>query len=261
MSRQDIVDKSKPVSQWFNGKYRVNPVTSKLLQEAVFADGGGWYNANDKTILHLNEKYLLVNKDGCLTYTTDEEIFDSKGFPEKQPPQVKLPKAEIKSLQDEKDSIKWPTQDKSYQEIKLQVSYDSTGKYVVPKEFEGVDLSNYKIRDTSDGFKQEPQYNFNQQEESKMSNINRVVSVKFFDDDAGLKAEHSLVAEYQVTTRVSDAMTVSKVLLTHDVAGDIVSHNKVRAETVDLHILKNTGNKVMLQPVEFEDLRVAVTNI
>lgn len=98
-------------------------------------------------------------------------------------------------------------------------------------------------------------------EDVNMSNVNRVVSVKFFDDDAGLKAEHALVAEYQVTTRVSDAMTVSKVLLTNDVAGDIDLHNKVRSETVDLHILKNTGNKVMLQPVEFEDLRVTVTNI
>ena len=94
-----------------------------------------------------------------------------------------------------------------------------------------------------------------------MSNQNRVVSVKFFDDDAGLKAEHSLVAEYQVTTRVSDSMTVSKVLLTEDVAGAIELHNGIRTNTVDLHVLKNTDNKVMLQPVEFEDLRVVVTNI
>lgn len=92
-------------------------------------------------------------------------------------------------------------------------------------------------------------------------NLNRVVSVKFFDDDAGLKAEHSLVAEYQVTTRVSDQMTISKVLLTEDVAGDIELHNGMRANTVDLHILKQTGNKVMLQPVEFEDLRVEVRQV
>lgn len=98
-------------------------------------------------------------------------------------------------------------------------------------------------------------------EEIDMSNQNRVVSVKFFDDDAGLKAEHSLVAEYQVTTRVSDQMTISKVLLTEDVAGDIELHNGIRANTVDLHILKQTGNKVMLQPVEFEDLRVEVRQV
>jgi hypothetical protein len=98
-------------------------------------------------------------------------------------------------------------------------------------------------------------------EDVNMSNVNRVVSVKFFDDDAGLKAEHSLVAEYQITTRVSDAMTVSKVLLIKDIAGDIDLHNDIRANTVDLHILKNTGNNVMLQPVEFEDLRVVVTNV
>lgn len=94
-----------------------------------------------------------------------------------------------------------------------------------------------------------------------MSNQNRVVSVKFFDDDAGLKAENSLVAEYQITTRVSDTMTVSKVLLTEDVAGDIAMHNEVRAATVDLHILKQTGNKVMLTPIEFEDLRVEVRQV
>lgn len=98
-------------------------------------------------------------------------------------------------------------------------------------------------------------------EEITMSNQNRVVSVKFFDDDAGLKAEQSLVAEYQITTRVSDAMTVSKVLLTEDVAGDIAAHNEVRAATIDLHILKQTGNKVTLQPIEFEDLRVEVRQI
>jgi hypothetical protein len=106
-----------------------------------------------------------------------------------------------------------------------------------------------------------PTNKFNQQEEIDMSNLNRVVSVKFFDDDEGLKAENSLVAEYVVTTRVSNEMTVSKVLLTEDVKEAIEAHNEVRATTVDLHILKNTGNKVFLQPAEFENLRVVVSNV
>lgn len=94
-----------------------------------------------------------------------------------------------------------------------------------------------------------------------MSNQNRVVSVKFFDDDAGLKAEHSLVASYEITTRANDAMTVNKLLMREDIAGDIDTHNAVRASTVDATILKNTGNRVFLQPIDFEDLRVVVSNV
>lgn len=94
-----------------------------------------------------------------------------------------------------------------------------------------------------------------------MSNQNRVVSVKFFDDDAGLKAENSLVASYEITTRANDAMTVNKLLMREDIAGDIDTHNAVRASTVDATILKNTGNRVFLQPIDFEDLRVVVSNV
>jgi len=216
MARDNIIDKgSTKTSPWFGYKYRVTPETSKLLQEAVFADGGGW-NFNGRTkVQHLENEYLYIYENGEISYGNSYCDFQSDYRVEKEPPQVER---------------------KTLQENTVSVTMTPTDVNAVIKHF-------------------------NQQEDVNMSNVNRVVSVKFFDDDAGLKAEHALVAEYQVTTRVSDAMTVSKVLLTNDVAGDIDLHNKVRSETVDLHILKNTGNKVMLQPVEFEDLRVTVTNI
>ena len=213
-----------PKSEWFGFEYKVFSSSSQLLQEAVFADGGSWLSGATH-VQYTNEPVLQVSKDGRIKLPPFNEQ-----LPEKEPP-----RSNVKSKE------------------KLDTEYENA---TIPTVATSIEL------DTSWNFKKivdNPK--FNQQEDVNMSNVNRVVSVKFFDDDAGLKAEHALVAEYQVTTRVSDAMTVSKVLLTNDVAGDIDLHNKVRSETVDLHILKNTGNKVMLQPVEFEDLRVTVTNI
>jgi len=254
MARDNIIDKgSTKTSPWFGYKYRVTPETSKLLQEAVFADGGGWGYTKGKVVSHLNMPFLVV-RDNKITFSNDEYYFETSIFlPEKEPPKV-----ETKALQEEKVSVQSHLHEgnktSTVTGYDLSVGRDST--VTMARRFDGFCPEVMTSTDVNAVIK-----HFNQQEETTMSNVNRVVSVKFFDDDAGLKAEHALVAEYQVTTRVSDAMTVSKVLLTNDVAGDIDLHNKVRSETVDLHILKNTGNKVMLQPVEFEDLRVTVTNI
>ena len=94
-----------------------------------------------------------------------------------------------------------------------------------------------------------------------MSTITRrVVNVKFFDEDAGLDAADSLVAFYDnAVTQDSDESTVRELLMNLDVADKIVAHNKVRAKTVDLEILKNTGNEVMLRPIKLKDLRIEVT--
>lgn len=88
MSRQDITDKggTQPKSEWFGFKYRVNPETSKLLQEAVFKDGGGWRTGSTKA-LHEKEPYLYVGDDGEMFFGNDDSSFELKELPEKQPPQ------------------------------------------------------------------------------------------------------------------------------------------------------------------------------
>lgn len=103
--------------------------------------------------------------------------------------------------------------------------------------------------------------NFNQQEDVNMTNVTRrVVNVKFFDEDAGLDVADSLVAFYDnVVTQDSDESTVRELLMNLDVAAKIEAHNKVRAKTVDLEILRNTGNEVTLRPIKLKDLRIEVT--
>ena len=326
MSRSSITGKGSgvqpPKSEWFGFKYRVTPESSKLLQEAVFKDGGSWWDeSQDLTDIKYDNFWLFVKPDGELSWG-----FTGDGtLPEKQPPQpVKveptkkdfivgkyykcveehasyglhlnkyyelldtLPVQGGLRFKGECDRCYWG---KSRFDINSESDYDPntaqpdgyTAYVVFKQEVSGAYYGKeYAYKCSRDDYTQWVEYRAEDvkvflngteiqcskpndfsitKEDVNMSTQNRVVSVKFFDDDAGLKAEHSLVAEYQVTTRVSDSMTVSKVLLTEDVAGAIELHNGIRTNTVDLHVLKNTGNKVMLQPVEFEDLRVVVTNI
>ena len=293
MARDNITDKSSPPkSEWFGFKYKVNPETSKLLQEAVFKDGGGWGYTLGKNLAHTDQPFLVV-RENKITFSNDEHYFETCVFlPEKQPPQpekvFKVGKwykcvegspsnglqlnnyyellngstvSEGLRFKGECDGCYWS---KSRFDISSESDYDPNAKKVVAKDVEESKLDNIvqvTITRSTDTNNFMSSFLTTKEDINIMSNQNRVVSVKFFDDDAGLKAEHSLVAEYQVTTRVSDQMTISKVLLTEDVAGDIELHNGIRANTVDLHILKQTGNKVMLQPVEFEDLRVEVRQV
>lgn len=102
-----------------------------------------------------------------------------------------------------------------------------------------------------------------QNEESNMSKQVQLVNIKLFDDDAGLKPEDRIVSYHTNFATVADTTqsTICNALLKLDIAGDIAKHNEKRAKTVDLHVLKNTGNKVFLQPIEFDDLRVEVNKI
>jgi hypothetical protein len=285
MARDNITDKSSPPkSEWFGYKYRVTPETSKLLQEAVFADGGGWYNGNDKTLIHLNEVYLLVNKEGCITYTTDEEIFDSKGFPEKQPP---LPK--------EFKVGKW------YKCIKADISYLEHGKYYqLSREyggglmFEGIlhtcfhpsslDVNSESsfdpnVKETVDtGVKDSSQWHkysinvsvtgylsdtitpvtvkFNQQEDVNMSTQRKVVEVQLFDDAKGLPVQDSLVAKFDnVLTEDDSDTTIREVIMNNDIKRVLAAHNVKRSKVINQDILERTGNSVPLQPILLKDLR------
>lgn len=86
MARDKITDKSNPPkSQWFGFKYQVTPETSKLLQEAVFKDGGQWRSSSTKVQLE-KEPYLYVDDEGEMVFGNDEKLFELKAMPEKQPP-------------------------------------------------------------------------------------------------------------------------------------------------------------------------------
>ncbi len=62
-------------SKWFNGKYRVTPGTSRLLQEFILADGGEWAWVpywQAKEIRNLNFGYILVSPEGGMSYVPDQ---------------------------------------------------------------------------------------------------------------------------------------------------------------------------------------------
>ena len=60
--------------QLFGKKYRVTPETSKLIQEAVFAAGGGWFFGG-RCVLELESKFLWVSETGELTKEDSSEEF------------------------------------------------------------------------------------------------------------------------------------------------------------------------------------------
>lgn len=89
MSRTEITDKggTQLKSEWFGFKYRVNPESSKLLQEAVFKDGGGWGYDCEGKVAHTYKPFLIV-RGKEITFSDDEHYFETCVFlPEKQPPQ------------------------------------------------------------------------------------------------------------------------------------------------------------------------------
>lgn len=89
MSGKGITDKgSTKTSQWFGYKYRVNPETSKLLQEAVFRDGGNWYNHQGSFAIHTEKLFIVVHHNGELTYCDDNNYFRQVPLSEKEPPNV-----------------------------------------------------------------------------------------------------------------------------------------------------------------------------
>lgn len=92
-----------------------------------------------------------------------------------------------------------------------------------------------------------------------MSSVSRtVVSVSLLDQDAGLKPELALVAdlgEHVVENNNVDSLK-QKLLMDPKmaVADKLAAHNEKRGKETDLDILKRTGNKVKLQPVEIHEL-------
>ena len=89
MSNEEV--KSTPEkSKWFNGKYKVTPGTSRLLQEAILADGGEWawvpyWRAQE--IRNINFGYILVSPEGRMSHEEDFRGFTYSDLTEKEPPQ------------------------------------------------------------------------------------------------------------------------------------------------------------------------------
>ena len=156
--------------------------------------------------------------------------------------------------------------------------YDSTGKYVVPEEFSGVNLSAYEVKDVYEGFVQDLKYAWDftgetrvteyldkickdflniTKEESNMSNTQRkVVEVQLFDDAKGLPVQDSLVAKFDnVLTEDDNDTTIREVIMNNDIKKVLAAHNVKRSKVINQDILERTGNSVPLQPILLKDLR------
>ncbi len=142
--------------------------------------------------------------------------------------------------------------DTNVKESKIETSetyYDSTGKWVVPKEFAGCVLSstivNFKPNDFSIT-----------KEDVNMSIQRKVVEVQLFDDAKGLPVQDSLVVKFEnVLTEDDNDTTIREVIMNNDIKKVLVAHNMKRAKVINQDILERTGNSVALQPVLLKDLR------
>lgn len=97
--------------------------------------------------------------------------------------------------------------------------------------------------------------------ETKMSKL-RTVNLTLIDNHADLKGKDKIVfQQLNFVTEHTDDQTIQTVLLSGDVAIALEKHNKLRADTVDKSILRNTGRDVMLEPVEIWDLEWQVVQV
>lgn len=81
------------------------------------------------------------------------------------------------------------------------------------------------------------------------------VKVTLIDNDQSLDLAYSLVFEDEFMTDTTCRETIiQEVLISNDIKGAIVKHNKVRGEQIDQSILKNTGREVKLRPIKLREL-------
>ena len=97
--------------------------------------------------------------------------------------------------------------------------------------------------------------------DTKMTAI-RTVNLTLVDNNPNLKGKAKIVyQELNYVTEHTDDRTIQQVLISGDVATALEKHNKVREQTVDKEILRNTGRDVMLEPVEIFDLQWQVVRV
>jgi len=296
MSRTEIKDKGSgsKKSEWFGYKYRVTPETSKLLQEAVFKDGGGWSGKQD---FKSRCTHIFITADGYMTYLDDgdDEYFEEESdLPEKDPPQVKTKKEfkegywykcvestcanaltkgkyyQCKSISKTIDRISiiidngelddWPWS-------RFDLNSESTFNPMVSVDLQNENTTSVtvvKARPVKDNphfylgeFNAETNNLFNQQEETNMSNASnrRIVTVRVFDLDPALDVEHSLVHVFKdVVTEDTNDVTLTELLHTGKLVEPLAEHNKIRTAQDNKDILARTGKKVKLEPVKVKNL-------
>ncbi len=101
--------------------------------------------------------------------------------------------------------------------------------------------------------------NLNNTGETKMGI--RKVSLTLIDNDSNLKGAEKIVFEQSVVTEHDNDKTIQQVLITGDVANALDKHNEKRESTVDKAVLRSTGTKVFLEPVEIFELQWQVVQI
>lgn len=89
----------------------------------------------------------------------------------------------------------------------------------------------------------------------------RKVNLTLVDNNANLKGAEKIVFEQQVVTEHDNDKTIQQVLITGDVSTALDAHNKKREATVDKSILRSTGTKVFLEPVEIFELQWQVIQV
>lgn len=77
-------EKQEPIGKkLFGHKMRVTPETSRLVQEAVFEAGGGWWTEGKK-VKYLDMECLYISKGGRIAHSDYDGIFKDAPSPEIQ---------------------------------------------------------------------------------------------------------------------------------------------------------------------------------
>lgn len=89
----------------------------------------------------------------------------------------------------------------------------------------------------------------------------RTVNLTLIDNDTNLKGAEKIVFQSQVVTEHDNDKTIQQVLITGEVAKALAEHNEKRSGTVDKAVLRSTGTKVYLEPVEIFELQWQVVQV
>lgn len=90
----------------------------------------------------------------------------------------------------------------------------------------------------------------------------RTINLTLIDNNPNLKTQDKIVfQELNYITEHTDQQAQQMLLMTGKVSEALEKHNSKRVETVDKDILRNTGKKVFLEPVEIFDLQWQVVRV
>lgn len=286
ISKADKGNVPTPKSEWFGHKYKVNSETSKLLQEAVFKDGGKWPVSGKEVMYTDSHKILYVYEDGRITTGVGDNEFRNHRLPEKEPPQPTPYEYKVgdkvrvignrnshrRKIGDicylvAQNSVggTWKSstiKDGSWEEcchmhekdIELvQPELDKEDK----KEDNGctvgisAHIHDYTVEKVITG---KPEHtltiDLTKQEDTTMQTTRKVLNFKLIDSDPALPVDQALVHDFGDVVVEDDIETVKQQLLgDNDLKAILAKHNKKRIENVNLTIQQNTGNTVKLLPL------------